>query len=464
MGATARAEAEPPGSPPPDPDTAGPNGRSARSGVLSVLAALALIVTLGTWLEASPPVEGAPTPSPSPSPSSSHSPDVPVEVATVRTHTQTAGGVTLSFTASRQGWERHDRFSMNRSVVGPQGAEAIIFWTGFPDGGLAHPCARVLAPSVAPTVTDLADAVARAPGTDLVSGPSDVTVDGRPAKRVVLSVRDNVGCDPGFFYAWDELDAGAFWGRHTRADTIRIWIVDVAGTPVFIEAETTDQATPGLERDIRQIVGSTRFEPTGSKTGAKVAIAERFMRARNAYDAEGALSLLGRDGATARLTEQQLPTGTSATMPEIRLSRGELALALEAEQLYGVRYRSVDCRAAPDPHDVHVVCSYRMTSRLRRILGAPPPESSVTLGVRRGRIDSLSFPWLNIGFDPGGIYPAEFEGFVRWLEVEHPDAGAPFDDGTLFRTMGQELVLNLTRDSLDFLRRRLEQYERSVGA
>jgi len=297
--AVARAATELPASPPPDPDTAGPSGRSVRSAVVSVLAALVLVVTVGNWLEASPPGEGAPTPSSSPS--TSPSPEVaPVEVANVRTYTQTAGGVPLSFSAPRLGWERHDRFSMNRSLFGPQGAEAVIFWTSFPDGGLAHPCARVLAPSVEPTPADLAAAVARAPGTELVSGPSDVTVDGRPAKRVVLSVRENVGCSPGFFYAWDEMNGGALWGRHTRADTIRIWIVDVAGTPVFIEAETTDQATPDLEREVRQIVGTTRFEPTGSKTGTKVAIAERFMRARNAYDADAALSLLARDGVTAR--------------------------------------------------------------------------------------------------------------------------------------------------------------------
>jgi hypothetical protein len=466
--AIAPVVAEPPGPSPPEPDTTGSSGRSARSAVVSVITALALVVTLGNWLEASPPVEGAPTPSRSPS--ASPTPEsAPVEVATIRSHAQSAGPVTISFSAPRLGWERHDRFSMNRSVMGPQSAEAVIFWTGFPDGGLAHPCARVLDPSVAATAADLAAAVARAPGTDLVAGPSDVTVGGHAAKRVVLSVREDVGCGPGFFYAWDETNGGAFWGRHTVADTIRIWIVDVAGTPVFIEAETTDQATPELEREIRQIVGTTRFQPTGRqiarKVARKVAIAERFMRARNAYDAETALSLLDDDEVAARLVSQQLYDGwASSMMPTVRLSPGKVALALEVERLYGVRYRAVDCRRAPDRHDPHIICSYRMASRLRRILGRPPLESSVALRIRHGRIDFLSFPWLNISFDPGGIYPAEFEGFVRWLEVEHPDAGSPFNDGTLFRTIGQELVLNLTDESLLLLKRYLRGFEHSVDA
>ena len=110
--------------------------------------------------------------------------------------------------------------------MGPQGAEAIVFWTVFPDADNALPCTRLLHPPVGPSAADLAAAVATAPGTELVTGPSDVTVGGRAAKRVAL----------------------------------RVWIVDVDGTRLFIEAETTKQAGPDLEREIQQIVGSIRFD------------------------------------------------------------------------------------------------------------------------------------------------------------------------------------------------------------
>jgi hypothetical protein len=166
--------------------------------------------------------------------------------------------------------------SVNSSVMGPQSAEAIIYWTSFPDGEYADPCANLLSPPVPQSAADLAAAVAAAPGTELVTGPSDVTVGGRPAKHVVLTVREDLGCDPGFFYTWQAGLGGANWLSTDVGDTIRVWIVDVDGTLLFIEAETVrdlesresrtflkDLEAVGVdgfpERQINQIVDSIRF-------------------------------------------------------------------------------------------------------------------------------------------------------------------------------------------------------------
>ncbi len=149
--------------------------------------------------------------------------------------------------------------SLNRSITGPQGAEAIIYWTSFPHGDYAEPCSRLLNRSIGHSAAKLAAAVARAPGTKLVKGPSNVTLGGHSAKRVVLTVRKNVGCDPGFFYNWREVPGGALWETTRAGDTIRVWIVKVDGRLLFIEAATTRQATPWLEEETRQIVESIRF-------------------------------------------------------------------------------------------------------------------------------------------------------------------------------------------------------------
>jgi len=183
----------------------------------------------------------------------------------------TEEGVTFSFRVPKTvGWEGFRSLStdksaggpisINKSIVGPQGAEAIIYWTSFPDGDYADPCARLLSPPVGPLAADLAAAVSTAPGTQLVKGPSDVTLGGRPAKDVVLTVRENVGCDPGFFYTWRDIQGGALWPTTGVGDTIRVWIVDVDGARLFIAAGTTEQASSRLEKEIQQIIRSIRFD------------------------------------------------------------------------------------------------------------------------------------------------------------------------------------------------------------
>jgi hypothetical protein len=183
--------------------------------------------------------------------------------------TVTERGIRFSFDVP-QGWERfrvatgkHPRgpISLNKSVVGPQGAEGIIYWTSFPAGDYADPCAQLLGPSIGRSAAALAVAVAKAPGTKLVEGPSNVALGGHPAKHVVLKIRKNIGCDPGFFYGWANYRlGGAFW--HMKVgDTIRVWILPVGGTRLVIEAATNTLATSSLRKEIQQIVESIRFDP-----------------------------------------------------------------------------------------------------------------------------------------------------------------------------------------------------------
>lgn len=185
------------------------------------------------------------------------------------------GTVSLSLTMPFT-WETHDYY-FSKNTVGPQGAEAILFLATFPEGGepkfatsQASPvapfiaCTELLGSSDRATVDDLAAAVSSVPGTDLVSGPADATVGGQAAKQVVLfvtySALDVETCGPGFFYSWTADDDGAMWTNTIPGDTIRVWIVDVDGTLLFIEAETHWNAGSEVNEEIEQIVGSIRFE------------------------------------------------------------------------------------------------------------------------------------------------------------------------------------------------------------
>jgi hypothetical protein len=196
----ATVDSPPPRSdPPPFPtDPLGSSGRFARFAGAFLLAALLLGVPIGPWLRSHPdrsPRASTDAAVPGSSANDHSSAEVDVTSPTASGSELIVAGVPFSFRASTSGWERFD-FSMNKSIMGPQDAEAIVFWSSFPDGDHAIPCDNVLDPQ-GPSAGDLAAAVASAPGTELVTGPSEVTVGGRVAKHVVLTVREDLGCDPG---------------------------------------------------------------------------------------------------------------------------------------------------------------------------------------------------------------------------------------------------------------------------
>ena len=185
------------------------------------------------------------------------------EVGTIRNappgeHPMSVDGIPFSLEVPSHGWAQFGTISLNMSITGPQGAEAMVFWTRFPEGNGATWCGPQ-APASA-TMSDLASVIAAAPGTELVGGPTDVTVGGYPAKHVVVRVGQDLGCDPGYFFTWRDIRWGPLWPETGVGDTIRVWIVDVGGTLVFLEAETNPQANASLERQIEQMVSSIRFD------------------------------------------------------------------------------------------------------------------------------------------------------------------------------------------------------------
>jgi hypothetical protein len=88
------------------------------------------------------------------------------------------------------------------------------------------------------------------------------SVGGLPGGYVAFTLRRDVGCAPGFgsFYRWRPVDDGAFWTGTRAGDTIRVWIVDVGETRLYIEGATHADAGVDLERELEHIVGSIRFE------------------------------------------------------------------------------------------------------------------------------------------------------------------------------------------------------------
>lgn len=168
-------------------------------------------------------------------------------------------GVQLTYTVPASGWETYGRLHISKSTHGPQDAEALIFWSAFPEGAYGGACRNLPWPSD-PTMASVASAVAEAPGVTLTSGPTDTLLGGRKAVHVEVIVREELGCDPGYFYSWVPKRVGALWVSAGIGVRINVWLVEVDGVLLFIAGET-DTDTGSLTVDeVKQIVESISFD------------------------------------------------------------------------------------------------------------------------------------------------------------------------------------------------------------
>ena len=244
-------------------------------------------------------IEAPARPSPAAPPSQSRTatgaiypPTVVGEILPGERQSLTVDGVPLSFSVPAGGWfpgltERAvdgtfkpGSLYIAKNTAGGQRAEAVVFWTAWPGGVNAGPCHILLSQPIGNSAPELAAAVATAPGIDLVAGPSDVTLGGHDATYVDLTVREHLGCDPGYFFTWHDECNGDCWIRTQVGDRIGVWVVKVNETRLLIEAETTRQgiwmknpdgtlhfdewitelSDAELQQEVEQIVESIRFE------------------------------------------------------------------------------------------------------------------------------------------------------------------------------------------------------------
>ncbi len=169
-------------------------------------------------------------------------------------------GARFSIRVPASGWERFGDVSINKSTVRPHSAEAIVSWTTLFPGRVrgVHACGQWWGAPPG-SLADYLTSASKAHGIKVVSGPSAATVGGQPAQHLVFTVRRHFSCDPGFFFTWPTVRTGASWTRTNVGDTVRIWLVDVEGTRLYVEAETRANAGSAVGREIQQIIESIRF-------------------------------------------------------------------------------------------------------------------------------------------------------------------------------------------------------------
>jgi hypothetical protein len=121
----------------------------------------------------------------------------------------------------------------------------------------------LLDPPIGPSVDDLATALAEQPQRDATS--TDVTLDGYDGKLVRMSMPADINpsdCDGGMFATWSEAGSDSPSRFTQGAGTIdTIYILDVNGTRVVIDAFYLPSTSAADVSELEQIIASISIQP-----------------------------------------------------------------------------------------------------------------------------------------------------------------------------------------------------------
>ena len=175
----------------------------------------------------------------------------------------TESGLTLTVTIPAPGWAFDDTWNLLGPAT-PEEAPFIAFWA-FPDAAFHVPADPCRGDSTRPetpatTVDAFAEALAAQTSRN-ASEPVDVMIGGYAGKSLILHAPDDVAeadCDQGNIITYF---AGDFSRNTQRPDEVsELWILDVAGTIVVIDAVSSPGDPTELVDATRTAVESATFE------------------------------------------------------------------------------------------------------------------------------------------------------------------------------------------------------------
>jgi hypothetical protein len=170
-------------------------------------------------------------------------------------------GIHMTFEIATPGWISNGDFGFDSGTEQTPTGRGFIVWQDDADGIFSDPCNQVKAPKAGPTAGDMAAAIASHPGAEVVAAPTAMTIDGRPAQKVVVRFPDPLPCPPDQYYLWYD-DTIADLARYVTApgSTIRVWIIEVDGKRVQLDGETYAGADGAIGEELDAIVESIRFD------------------------------------------------------------------------------------------------------------------------------------------------------------------------------------------------------------
>jgi hypothetical protein len=244
-----------------------------------VIAAFIGIQFLGGSDVGGPGPEPTPPPTQTPTPSAASSPAAdtyPAEGALTpgTTYNVSHNGVVFTFAVPSTGWQSDGSFAVSGHQGSPEETE-LWFYTNAPMYGgpeympmtpavFDDPCAHTSLQTFEVSLAGQAQAFASIPGTELVSGPSEVTVDSRPGYLTAITIPADPGCEQFWLLVNAECASRTGCSNYPNwaGETIREWVIQVDDQILTIRAQVRypDEASVDLEAEIQQIVDSIQFE------------------------------------------------------------------------------------------------------------------------------------------------------------------------------------------------------------
>jgi len=244
--------------------------------LVSAAAAVALIVAIGGYAVLNPPFvgtgsDGSPTPSASPSTAAIYqlyrSEPFVLKPRRYAVDAKFESPFTLTVPANWTGLEHKTGFALliKTQDARPFGTVPNLALLGFykVDGAFADPCIDEAPLDPAPQGVDgFAAALRSEVGVD--AGPvTDTTVGGLPAKTFDITTSiDYESCpnQPASLWTFNEDGTTIAHENNTGGRSSRIWLVDVNGTLILINAELTERATDADAEELYRMVDSIQFE------------------------------------------------------------------------------------------------------------------------------------------------------------------------------------------------------------
>jgi hypothetical protein len=183
---------------------------------------------------------------------------------TAGSHTVTVEGISFTFEASNDAWVADRgatwaKLDLDRvaPIDGLPDGAAVLFWS--PDGAYLDPCDHIRGEPVDSTPAAFAAAISAVPGVMVKGGLTTTTLGGLPAIRVELVVPAEASCAAEDLYLWYDTVEAWRWAT-ALGDQIRIWIVEVDGARLVVEAETRKAPSSATATEVQDLVDSIRFE------------------------------------------------------------------------------------------------------------------------------------------------------------------------------------------------------------